>query len=401
MTLFNKKQGLKEGSFVAIFDIASASVGGLLFKYHKNGIPEIVNCVRKPADFPLDNGFKPIWRSLHQAFKNVNDHLIKNVNKKPEIAFCIFSSPWYISQTRIIKVKRDKSFMISKDLIKNLLEDEMNSFKKLWQKSPLSPKGKSIVLEKALLKSVINGYSIKNPVSLSAENLDIFCFLSLGLKEMEEKIKEDILNYIKPNNIHFHSFSFTLFSILKNLINTEEGFMFLDITGELTDIFLIRNGIIEESNCFSRGENFLIRRLASAFNIDMAEARSIMTQYQRKELENSNSEKISTILKPAGEEWARSLKKMFEEMAQEKPLPHHLYFCGPSSTIKEIKEPIATQNFTTLTTLNTTFLIKHFNPEALINHFNFDKGFSTSKDIFLLIETLFSENILKNNTKNA
>jgi hypothetical protein len=211
---------------------------------------------------------------------------------------------------------------------------------------------------------------------------------------MEEKIKEDILNFIKPHSIRFHTLPFVLFNVLKNIINTKEGLILVDLTGELTDVFLIRDNIIEEANCFAKGENFFIRRLASAFNVSFGEARALLLQYQRQDLGNPVSEKISNVLKMAGNEWGKSLNALLKDMADEKTLPQKLYFCGNSGPIKEIGNQLAHEEYKPLTSLGYPFDVKLLLPDSLKYHFSFKKGFSNTKNVFLLISALFANQIL-------
>jgi hypothetical protein len=75
MPIFAHKKS-NESCPVAIFDIGSASVGGLLFDFDAERTPEILTSVRQPADFSQDASFSEIWRSFHKSFSQVSEHFV-------------------------------------------------------------------------------------------------------------------------------------------------------------------------------------------------------------------------------------------------------------------------------------------------------------------------------------
>ncbi len=395
MNLFGNKKGKK--SLVAVFDISSASVGGLLFKKKKNFAPEIITSIRYPVNLSNKKNFSETWKAVQVAFNFVSDHLKKTHPRTPHSALCVFSSPWYVSQTKIIKVKREKDFEIKKELINELIEDEMRAFKAEWGNGDQNQKNKNIFIEHSPIKTVLNGYNVKTPINKKTHNLELYVYLSLISSSLKEKIRDEILNHIHPSKIKFNTFPYVFLNTLQGLINTKKGALFVDMSGEITDVFVVRNNIIEEINSFSKGENFFIRRIASAFNLDFNEAKFKFLQYQRGALEKNYSQKVSEIIEIAVDEWGTSLKELLTKTARDKFLPQNLYLCGRKEAVslKEITTHISGENFAKFTIFNQPFNIRFLLPESLRNHFDFPKGFSGTKDIFLLISALFANKFLK------
>ncbi len=390
MAVFETEKKLKDGSLVAVFDIASASVGGLLLRHRKKGLPEILVSTRLSADFPSDASFAVIWRSLHKAFLSVTEYLKKSVPEKPEYAFCVFSSPWYIFKTKIIRVSRKNPFKVDENFLNQLIRDEADIFKRRWQESALGEKGEAVFIEQEPVKTTLNGYLIKSPLGKTAHRMELTVYFSMGLSVMEQKIKEDILRFIKPQMIFFSTFPFVAFKILKHVINTREGLILTDITRELTDVFLIRDNIPEEVNSFNKGENFLARRLASVFNMEFSEAKSLLSQYERGDLEPGYSFRVGETMEAASGEWFNHLRKMLMSMAEERLLPQNFYFCGPAGSLKEISQRVLNEELAKYTVLNKPFNVGFLLPESFRHHFDFPKGFSNSKDILLLTSALYA-----------
>ncbi|HDO23682.1 MAG TPA: hypothetical protein ENG99_00500, partial [bacterium] len=126
---FNKK---KE-EVIAVFDVGSASVGGMIIKTCPESKPEVITNARIPIDFLLDVNFEAFWRCARNSLKKVIAELLKDSPRGVDKIFCTFSSPWFISQTRIIKVKREKSFEITDDFLKKLIDNEIKIFESQWQ----------------------------------------------------------------------------------------------------------------------------------------------------------------------------------------------------------------------------------------------------------------------------
>ncbi|MBU1178880.1 hypothetical protein KKB69_00875 [Patescibacteria group bacterium] len=385
--LFNKEK--QKDSLVAVFDIGSASVGGLLFKKRENYLPEVVASTRQPVNFPSGKNFLRTWPVINKAFVFVANYFKKEYAHTPNSALCVFSSPWYISQARVIKIERDENFEVTENLISDLIQDEMKLFKKQWDKSSF--------FEYAPIKTVLNGYNVENPLGKKTHNLELYAYLSLAPAALKEKIEKEILNRIHPQNIYLHSFPFVLFKTLENIIDIKDGAIFLDIKGEITDVFVFRDNIIEEINSFPIGENFFIRKLADVFNLGFDEAGFRFLQYQRNELDKNYYEKTKFALTAAVNDWGAHLEKMFVEIAKDKFLPQNLYFCGSASTVflKEIILKVSDKNFEKFTIFNKPFDAHLLLPDSLKHHFDFAKGFSANKDIFLLTSALFANKFLR------
>ena len=379
---------------MVVFDIGSASIGGLLLQKEKDKIPQIIHSIRKPVDFSKEMTSSRTWQVMRDAFISVSEGLKKNTPIIPSAALCVFSSPWYVSQTRIVRVRREKPFRVTKQFVDKIIKGEKEAFEKMWQGTVWKEQNASTFFESAVIKTAINGYNVSDPYDKDALSMEMHAYFSMGVDFIEANIKKDILNYIKPHSVHMHTFPFVFFNVLKHIADTKNGLLFVDISGEITDIFYIKNDIVEEVDSFPKGENFFARRLASVLNQDLTEARSTLSQYIKKELGENLSKKVNGILKEAGKEWGNELKTLLDNIAKEKYLPQKLYFCGEASRLEEINSQVLGADFSKFTIFAKPFDVQFLQPNSLKYHFDFKKGFSENKDILLLISSLYANEFI-------
>ena len=150
--LFKKKE-----KYTVVFDINSASIGAAIIKHVLGEKPEIITTDRVNINFLMDVDFKAFSRCTIDSFKRILKNIIKKFPKKIDLITCVFSSPWYISQTRIIKIKKDEEILVDKFFIDKILEKEKIIFKDKWDR-----KEEADFVEQEIMAVNLNGYHIRN-----------------------------------------------------------------------------------------------------------------------------------------------------------------------------------------------------------------------------------------------
>ncbi len=393
---------------IAIFDIASSSIGALLLQKQTKGKPTILSSKREQISFPKEKNFSASWPFVERSIVSLFSFLEKSSpNKNIDMAMCVFSAPWYIAQTRITKTIREKNFKINESFMEELIDDEAHRFGLEWgSKIPHEKeKEEDVFIEKTPLKANLNGYEVNNFLNKEVGSLEMFSYFSLSQGSLKEKIKEQALPQIHEGSVFFHSFPFVVFKILSGVANMKEGAVVVDISGEITDIFIMRNGIIEEVNSFPKGENFFIDSIAKTFGKSLVDARSLFLKYQRKDLKDDVFKKVDLVVSKALDEWQKSLGGLLIEIAKDRFLPQNLFLCELSSPmfsekkmptlLKKLEKRIESPDFANLTIFKKHFAIKLLSPYSLGGYFdNKSKGLSES-DFSLLLSALFANKYLK------
>ena len=369
-----------------IFDINSGSIGGAIIKHYTDKNPEIIAVERINVNYLMDVDIDAFLRCARESFKKVSGKLAKKFSGKIDSALCVFSSPWQISKTGVIKVVEKHPVEITENFLEKLLEKEMGIFK-----DNLRGSRKLKIIERKITQFKLNGYLVKNPIGKIASSIEARAYVGAADKKLKESIDKNILENFGISDVSFHTFPFVAFNILKYTINAEEGMLFASVSGEITDVLLIRGNIPEKIASFSFGKNGLLRKISKSFGISINESQSIFEAWAKGHSNKKINKKMFEIMEDFKKEWHIFFKKVLEDMAESSQLPRNIFFVGGEFLTKELKKNAGKDLSSRLIVLSKPFKVGLFSFEAFKHHFDFAKNAGKTKDAFILIAALFAD----------
>jgi len=115
--------------------------------------------------------------------------------------------------------------------------------------------------------------------------------------------------------------------------------IFVDIGGDITQVFLFKNGKLEAADEFEIGGRGFSRLISQTLGMSFGEARFFKERYSEGGLTEDSRERVKDILTPYLEEWHSLLKAKLEAM---KPvLPSTFFLFGGGSQLLGIEEQFA------------------------------------------------------------
>src|SRR3989344_7840891 len=120
MAIFSRNKD--KGELVLAFDIGSSSVGGVFFCTQKSGIPKIITTVREPITLEKDIDASQFLALTMKSLDIVAGKIYKAGLGAPKSIFCVLSSPWHVSQTRVIKLEKNTPFIFTAKLANELVK---------------------------------------------------------------------------------------------------------------------------------------------------------------------------------------------------------------------------------------------------------------------------------------
>ncbi|MCX6713622.1 MAG: hypothetical protein NTV48_00760 [Candidatus Vogelbacteria bacterium] len=305
------------------------------------------------AESPDANRF---LSAISEALKKVLINL--KANQKPPTRFFVFlSSPFFISQTRVINYESERPVTINDNLIQNLLKAETDKFfATAGQIFSLGADDKHEIIENRILRVKLNGYESKEPIGQTAQSLSLSQFLSVGPSSLLNKIEGLVQSEIAEAKISFHTFSLTAYQTFSRLIDKKyRNFVLIDTGGEITDILVVADGVLAEHLSFPKGKNYLIREMAKKMGTVFAEASSAMEVYQNGKASVVLKNRIETALTEIKKDWLASFKEAISRVTETVFLPENFFILGDDPTDAIFVDFIEKENMIELSLSQSNF----------------------------------------------
>lgn len=116
--------------------------------------------------------------------------------------------------------------------------------------------------------------------------------------------------------------------------------IFLDVGGEVTQIFLVKDGNLQQINEFGMGGKIFSQSLSNALGINEEIARDLKERYSNKLLSPETRERIKEILAGEQRDWYENLKLGIKKMKIEGLLPSTVFLFGGGSQLPEIQDSL-------------------------------------------------------------
>lgn len=371
---------------VVILDIGSASIGGAVVSIKKNKPPVILYTVRKQITVKENIDFQRFLYLMADALDSVLMELAKQRNVHPDEIFCILSSPWYTSTTHFMKVKKNEAFTVTRKMIDDLVNKKVSMISDDIVKKKKIAGGVPRVIDVQSVQIKLNGYETDNPYGKKVNLVEAALFVSIG-SEKTIRLIEDRVSRVFRNSVRFSSFSLASFVTIRDIFN-EKSFLFIDVTGEVTDISIVKNNILIKNIAFPLGKNFLIRRIASGLNTTIEEAESLFFMFNSDSSDTVTNEKLNKILNEAKREWVSSFAEILQSFSESLSIPNSIFITADKDIRVWFKDAIEKEEFGQFTITSDEFDIKILD-EKLMGEFCLLKNNNISKDPFIILEAIF------------
>src|SRR3989344_5759849 len=340
-----------------VFDIGSSSVGGALFWRDKSGIPKIILTVREPIVLKEEININQFLLLTAQTLEIVVGKIFAAGLGAPAKIFCVLSSPWYVSQTRIISFVKNTPFAFTAKLADDLIQKEISLFKEEHLAQYADTENSVRLIELKNIKITLNGYETSDTLSQRGKELAMIVFLSMSPEKILTKIEETIARYFHSKEIKFSSFVMAFFTMIRDLYSNKDNFLLVDISGEITDISMIKKNILQESASFPLGHNFIIRGVASALNCGLGEARSFISLLKDEHADYAITKKVEPIIDKLKTEWLRKFQESLSNLSNDISIPVTIYMAIDKDFADFFYQTIKVEQFNQYTLTESKFEI--------------------------------------------
>lgn len=375
-----------------VFNIESSSVGGALFWAQDSGIPKIIFSIREPIIIEEKIDFDRFLFLTMKSLEIVVNKVYMAGVGAPERIFCVLSSPWYISQTRIINLKKNTPFLFTTKLADDLIQKEINLFKE-EHLAKYTNVGNSVrTIELKNIKIILGGYEASKPLNQKVKELEMIIFISISGEQVLKKIEDTIKKHFHFNQIKFFSSVMATFTTVRDMYIQQENFLLVDIGGEVTDISMTKKNILSESISFPLGRNFLTRGVASGLGCTLSEANSFISLFKDGHAEETLAKKLAKIMDGLRVEWLKKFQESLANLSSDISIPATIYISVDKDLVDFFSETIKTEQFSQYTLTESKFEVIFLSTELLHSIAVFEEP--VIREPFLIIDSIYINRFL-------
>lgn len=387
-----------------LLDIGNGSITGAVVLFRKNQKPEFLYSLEVPFIIPEKPNISKLVEEMSGLLQTLLDETMKQGwrhsywrNKTKKIDGCLvsFSSPWFVSKTKHIELSNSTPFVITKDFIDDIVKKEEESFKKELI-STEDNNDTFEVIEKSVVHTKINGYTLENTLGKKTKSLDAFLYMSIVSSSIISKVKSMIFKntHISNEKILIHTFPLVSFTVIRDVYSASSDFIIIDITAEVTDITLVQNDVIKKSVSIPSGRNFVIRQIMKSFGVASEIAESTLSLYVQGRLNSEDQEKIEAVFVDVEKEWSIYLENGLIELSPEMILPGNVYLTADED-VSDIYLKFLKLSKTDSTAMFRKGLnLTHVSMENTSSFYNADTTIRTNE--FAVILAIFYNKIINN-----
>jgi cell division protein FtsA len=116
--------------------------------------------------------------------------------------------------------------------------------------------------------------------------------------------------------------------------------IFIDVGGGTTDIAIVKNGNVAETQMFAFGGRAFTKELARLTDATFRHAELRKIKYSNRELPKDISRKVQKAMYSTANLWMRTLKIALEDCEDSGVLPPQIYLCGGGALLPDIKQSL-------------------------------------------------------------
>lgn len=388
--------GNSKEEVAAVFDIGNGSVGGALVKLSSAHPPIILYSHREPIGILSHVTGKRLESRMLKLLRDVAEHIAKDGLSHIRMNYfgptirgvhCVYASPWYVAETKTVSSELDRPKAVTQAYIDSLLQKEQEAFEQSLRSAEGGAMAEAKLIERKVIDVRLNGYSVADPVGQEAKTVELSFFTSFVsepvLKEIELLLRR-VFNYRK---IRHHTFALAGWEAVLRTFPEPSDFLLLDVTGEVTDLTLSRNGVLTETASFPTGRNTVIRHVAKELGVEQDIAASYVSMHLKNAAERKFAEKLSSLLAAAREDWKARLVDCLRDLSKRHTLPKTAYVTADADLAKLFSDALGTDMPIELAIPGNAFATSVLGAEALGSHYHVVDG--VPNDSFLGLESLY------------
>jgi hypothetical protein len=301
----------KSARNVAVIDIRSSSVGAAYATVDAHNVPRIAHSVRVPLDphatEPLSETLPRTLEAALTALVSEGAPRLRALSGRGSVdeVVATFSSPWQTSVVASRSVANDKEFVFTKQLLAKALAE-----------GAADMEGKTRVSE-MVIATLLNGYEVQNPFGKRVRRAELIILSSFVDTAVMELATKAIRKAFHRHHIRFNAYLPESFTALRDLYPHQRDFLVVDVSGEATDIMLVKHGLVVSMTSMPHGVNEIARAARSVGFSSPA----VPTGETDGIIKSDNNASFGSRVAEVEMAWIGFMRECLSAIAKQEPLP--------------------------------------------------------------------------------
>jgi cell division protein FtsA len=210
----------------------------------------------------------------------------------------------------------------------------------------------------------IGGMNVNSLAGFRGKSVKLFFYASFAPKTYVDSLK-GLMESLELELLGIVAQPFAVARAYSGARNKDFSGIFVDIGGGTTDVAVVDNGNVLDTQMFAFGGRVFTKQISNAMNLDYRHAESRKVKYSEGQLDKGISGEIKSIMYPTAELWMKTLKASLEMVDDIDSFPSQIFICGGGAMLPDIKNVMLEFPWTKLLPFTSIPKVNVFLPERL------------------------------------
>lgn len=285
---------------------------------------------------------KKVISKIDEAYDDASKNKAVGYINKADVVV-LLGSPWNISWCDRLNYNKDKPFKVNDDVIDKVINDAFEHKHQGFR-----------MIGKHVMGYKMNGYIISNPIGKTTSSLELCAYVEYAPEEIIDQIKSRIVRRTPHSRIYFTTSTFSAAETIKYFTNTKDFLLILP-ESEVTDLVVVRHGIIESTSSIPFGSATLARKLFNKESATIDEAISKTKRFLASDFGSDELEKLRNDIESVKNDFIKIFRDLLWKMNETVLLPQDLYIANSGVLAHFIKDWVEKEDYS-----NEAFTVEGF-----------------------------------------
>ncbi|MEI6345967.1 MAG: hypothetical protein WCO79_01925 [bacterium] len=232
---------------------------------------------------------------------------------------CTLASPWFLSQTKIVREVKEVPELFSQKALEEMVERESHAFCDAFSKSEYGERFHEALelVERNVVSLSLNGYETAEPRGQKYKEIETALYFSVVGAELLKATRESVARVFHRAHTTFHTFPLVAFSVVRDVQSVPQYFLLADIDGEVSDFTIVKKGVAMQTITVPLGAQHFIRSLQKGAGVSPEMSLSVLSLHGMDALSDETNAKVAPILKKATLEWQAAVSESIRLLSEE------------------------------------------------------------------------------------